>query len=128
MINNLFISPAFAQDATATSGSISSLIPLLLIFGIFYFLIIRPQSKKLKDHQKLISELKIGNKIITSSGIYGKIKSIDKDSDKISIEIADNVIITIARNYISDIEKEDISDNKDAKSKKINKKLTKKNA
>jgi preprotein translocase subunit YajC len=115
MILDLLISPAYAQEAVS-NNNISSFIPLILIFAIFYFLIIRPQSKKIKDHQKLISELKIGNKIITNSGIYGKIKSIDKNSDKIAIEIADNVIINIGRNYISDIEKEEA---KDLKNKKI---------
>lgn len=109
MITDFFISPAFAQASELANEKaeygFSSLVPLLLIFLIFYFLIIRPQTKKLKEHEQLIKNLKIGNKVITSSGIYGKIKDIDPSSGKVDLEIADDVIIKIAKSYISDVEK-----------------------
>ena len=77
MLKQIFIGDAFAQVSevaatpAAPENSFTSFIPLVLIFAIFYFLIVRPQSKKMKEHQALINNLKIGNKVITSGGIVG---------------------------------------------------------
>jgi preprotein translocase subunit YajC len=75
----MFISQAFAQEAAAAapqSFSFVSFVPLIAIFAIFYFLIIRPQSKKMKDHQELVNNLKTGNKIVTNGGIIGVVKEV----------------------------------------------------
>lgn len=123
MLNELFISSAMAQEAGASSQvSISSFVPLILIFAIFYFFIIRPQSKKFKEHQDLVSNLKIGNLVILTSGIFGKITAIAKDNSTIDVEIADNVIIKVQKNNVSDLVKEEKATKKANKnSKKTNK-------
>ncbi len=80
---------------------VSSFLPLILIFVIFYFLLIRPQSKKAKEHKKMLEDLKKGDKIITSSGIYGVIEDIDKETA--TVKIAENVKIKLSRSAIAGI-------------------------
>jgi len=119
MINEFLINNAHAQagqPAEAFTGS--GLIPLVLIFIIFYVFIIRPQNKKFKDHKDFVDNLKTGNKVITSSGIYGVIRKIDSKNNKLSLEIADDVIIEISKNNISELEKKE----KDKDNKNQNKK------
>ena len=76
--------------------SIAQFIPLILIFVIFYFFLIRPQQKKAKEHKKMVEELKRGDKVITSGGIIGTVERI-VDNEKIEVEIADNVKVEILR-------------------------------
>ena len=79
------------------SGSgIGQFIPLILIFVIFYFFLIRPQQKKAKDHKLMVSNLKRGDKVITSGGIVGTVERI-VDNDKIEILISENVIVEVVR-------------------------------
>ena len=79
------------------SGSgIGQFIPLILIFVIFYFFLIRPQQKKAKDHKLMVSNLKRGDKVVTSGGIVGTIERI-VDNDKIEILISENVIVEVVR-------------------------------
>lgn len=118
MLNNLFISDAFAQGAEAAQNaaqnefSLSSFVPLIAIFVIFYFLIIRPQSKKYKDHQKMVSELKVGNKVITSGGIVGVVKDVFEKENQLEVEIAENVRIKILRQHVAELVSEDKDKNK----------------
>ena len=72
--------------------SIAQFIPLILIFVIFYFFLIRPQQKKAKEHKKMVEELKRGDNVITSGGIIGTVERII-DNEKIEVEISDNVIV-----------------------------------
>ena len=76
--------------------SIVQFIPLILIFVIFYFFLIRPQQRKAKEHKKMVEELKRGDKVITSGGIIGTVERI-VDNEKIEVEIADNVKVEILR-------------------------------
>ena len=86
-------------------GGIIGLLPILLIFFIFYFLVIRPQSKKQKALQKEIEELKQGDRVLTTGGIYGTVVS-DKDSgNTFVIKIAENVKVEVAKNAISGVVK-----------------------
>ena len=79
------------------SGSgIGQFIPLILIFVIFYFFLIRPQQKKVKEHKAMVEGLKRGDKVITSGGITGTIERII-DNDKVEVQIADNVKVEIVR-------------------------------
>ena len=78
------------------SAGIGQFIPLILIFVIFYFFLIRPQQKKVKEHKKMVEELKRGDKIITSGGIIGRVERII-DNEKIEVEISDNVKVEILR-------------------------------
>jgi preprotein translocase subunit YajC len=106
MLNNIFVSDAFAQGAEAAAQegfSFSSFVPLILIFGIFYFLIIRPQSKKHQMHQQMVSGLKVGNKIVTSGGISGVVKDVLEKENQFEIEIAENVRVKILRQHVSEL-------------------------
>ena len=78
------------------SEGISSLIPLVLIFVIFYFFLIRPQQKKVKEHKKMVESLKRGDKVITSGGIVGSIERII-DNDKVEVSISDDVKVEVIR-------------------------------
>ena len=75
---------------------ISSLIPLVLIFVIFYFFLIRPQQKKVKEHKKMVESLQRGDKVITSGGIVGSIERII-DDDKVEVSISDDVKVEVVR-------------------------------
>ncbi|MBU0673041.1 MAG: preprotein translocase subunit YajC [Proteobacteria bacterium] len=92
---------AYAADVapSAGPGGIASFLPLILIFVIFYFLLIRPQQKKVKEHQKFVSNLKKGDTVMTNGGIHGKITGIT--DSVVTLEIADNVKIKISRQYIA---------------------------
>ncbi len=103
------IGTAWAADAgtaAAAPGGVGSLmqgvgqfLPLILIFLVFYFLLIRPQQKKAKEHQNYLSNLKRGDKVITSGGIYGQIASLS--DGVVTLEIADNVRIKLTRGAIA---------------------------
>jgi len=82
------------------SGSgITQFIPLILIFVIFYFFLIRPQQKKIKDHKLMVSALKRGDEIVTSGGIVGKIEKV-YDDDKLDLVISENVSIKVIKSTI----------------------------
>ena len=77
-------------------------LPLILIFGVFYILLIRPQQKKAKLHREMINNLKRGDKIVTSGGIIGLITKV-KDNKELTLEISDNVEIQIAPGMVTDL-------------------------
>ena len=92
---------AWAADAApaAGPGGIASFLPLILIFVIFYFLLIRPQQKKVKEHQAFVAALKKDDQIVTNGGIFGKVTGL---TDTVAtIEIADNVRIKVSRAHIA---------------------------
>lgn len=92
---------AYAAEPAAGAGGpggLMSFLPLVLIFVVFYFLLIRPQQKKAKEHQEFIANLKKGDEVLTSGGLQGKITGL---TDRVvTLEIADNVRVKIARPYI----------------------------
>ena len=77
-------------------AGIGQFIPLVLIFVIFYFFLIRPQQKKVKDHKAMVEELKRGDKVITSGGIVGTVERII-DNEKVEVKISDNVNVEVVR-------------------------------
>ena len=79
-----------------SNSGIGQFIPLILIFVIFYFFLIRPQQKKAKEHKTMVENLKRGDKVITSGGIVGKVDRII-DNEKVEVEIADNVKVEVVR-------------------------------
>jgi len=83
-------------------SGIAQFIPLILIFVIFYFFLIRPQQKKLKEHKLMVSQLKRGDEIVTSGGIIGKIEKV-ADNDQIELSIADNVTVTIIKSTVQNL-------------------------
>lgn len=82
-------------------GMISSLLPLVLIFVIFYFLLIRPQQKKAKEHRQMVENVKKGDKIITSGGIYGVVENVGANT--ITLKIAENVKVKFGKGYIATV-------------------------
>jgi preprotein translocase subunit YajC len=99
-ILDFFITSAHAQDAT-TPGGLMSFLPLIIIFVIFYFLLIRPQMKRAKDHKKLVAELGNGDEVVTNGGLLGRISNVGESF--ITVEVADNVLIKVQRHAISNV-------------------------
>jgi len=93
---------ALAANASSPASGLASLAPLVLIIVIFYFLLIRPQQKRLKAHRGMIDELKKGDKVITAGGIIGTIRDVSEDTVK--LDIADKVRVTIKRDTITSLE------------------------
>jgi preprotein translocase subunit YajC len=81
------------------AGGFAGFIPLILMFVIFYFLLIRPQQKRTKDHRAMVANLKKGDKIITSGGLHGRITGMDDAT--LTVEIADKVRVKVARANVS---------------------------
>jgi preprotein translocase subunit YajC len=88
------------------SSQILSFLPIILIFVIFYFLLIRPQQKQRKEHQNLLANIKVGDNVLTTGGIYGRITGI-KD-DKVTVEISDKVRVKVNRGHIAGVVKQDV--------------------
>jgi preprotein translocase subunit YajC len=85
--------------AEGGAGGFTGFIPLILMFVIFYFLLIRPQQKRSKEHRQMVSNLKKGDRIITSGGIHGRITGMDDNT--LTVEIADKVRVKVARGNVS---------------------------
>lgn len=95
---------AFLQQPPSSRGGgsfITALIPFILVFAIFYLLIIMPSRKKQKRHQQMVEQLKPGNKVVTSGGIYGTVMGVQ--TDRIELKIASNVKIDITKNAVAAI-------------------------
>ena len=97
----MLISPAFAQDGGGLGG-IEPLIPLVLIFVVFYFLLIRPQQKKAKAHREMIAGLRRGDRVVTSGGIVGQVQRVIGDTE-LSVEIAEGVRVRVMRSMIAEL-------------------------
>lgn len=94
------VSLAYAEGGAAApaGGGIKGFLPLILIFGVFYFLLIRPQQKKAKEHQAFLGSLKKGDLVVTNGGIHGKITGLT--DAVVTVEIADNVRIKVSRSHV----------------------------
>lgn len=108
------ISPAYGQDLSGVLGSATQFAPLVLIFAVFYFLLIRPQQTKQKEMRGLLSALKRGDRVVTGGGILGTVQRVpmvqDKDgkqvaSSEIEVEIAPNLRVTVLRDTITSVVK-----------------------
>ena len=100
----MFITPAYAQAAAAPAPGdlFTMLVPMALIMVVFYFLLIRPQQKKLKEHQAMIAAVRRGDTIVTSGGIIGKVSRVIDDGE-VLVDIAEGVQIKIVRSAIADV-------------------------
>ncbi len=92
---------ALAAGGAPAGQGLASFVPLILVILIFYFLLIRPQQKRMKAHQTMISELKKGDRVVTAGGIIGKVTDVDEDTLK--VEIADKVRVTVKRDTIASL-------------------------
>ena len=100
----MLITPAFAQAAGAgdTNSMLMSLLPFALIFVIMYFLILRPQQKKVKDHAELVKNIRRGDTVVTSGGLVGKVTKV-VDDEQVEVEIADGVRVRQLRQMMADV-------------------------
>ena len=98
------ITPAFAQGAAVIGGTdlMYQVLPFMLIFVIMYFLILRPQQRRAKQHQELVKNLRRGDKVITSGGLVGKVTKL-VDDEQIEIEVADGVRVRQVRSMVTDV-------------------------
>ncbi len=98
--------PGGAAGGAAGGGmaAFQQIIPLVFMFAIFYFLLIRPQQKKAKEHKALLEAMKKGDNVITAGGVHGKVTAVD--NELVTLEVANNVNIKITKSYIAAIKKD----------------------
>lgn len=96
------IADAMAQNAAAQQPSlVSSLLPLILIFGVFYFLLIRPQMKRAKEHRSLVDGLSKGDEVVTTGGLLGRITDVGESF--VTVELADNIRVKLQKHAVSSV-------------------------
>ena len=99
----MLISPAFAQAADGGGGSgLEALLPLVLIFVVFYFLLIRPQQKKVKQHKEMLSAIRRGDKVVTGGGIMGIVTKVNDDHE-VTVEITKDIKVRVRRHLIHEV-------------------------
>jgi preprotein translocase subunit YajC len=99
---DFFITSAQAQAAAGgTAGTLTTLLPLVLIFVVFYFLLIRPQTKRAKEHREMVGKLAAGDEIVTTGGILGRISQVHDQF--ITLEVASGVAITVQRFQVAQL-------------------------
>jgi preprotein translocase subunit YajC len=94
-----------SQAASGQGGQIMAFLPLILLFAVFYFLLIRPQQKRAKTHKQFIENLKKGDRVVTSGGMYGTITGVTDDS--VTVEVAEKVRVKVLKSAIADYAKGD---------------------
>ena len=100
----MFISQALAQDAGGATGpgALGAFLPIILIFVVFYFLLIRPQQKKMKEHKEMLAAIRRGDRIVTGGGIVGTVSKVIDDNE-VQVEIAEGVRVRVHRGLISTV-------------------------
>ena len=97
----MFATPAYAQAAGGASA-FTSFVPLILIFAIMYFLLIRPQQKKAKEHANMVKALRRGDQVVTAGGLIGKVVKV-KESNEVELEIATGVKVRVVQSTIGQV-------------------------
>ena len=97
---DFFISNAYAQDAGAQSGLLGFL-PLIVIFAVFYFMLIRPQMKRSKEHRNLVAQLSKGDEVITNGGLLGRITDVSESF--VTLELTDDIQIKLQRQAVANV-------------------------
>ncbi len=99
---DFFITPAWAQAAAGgTASTLTTILPLVLIFVVFYFLLIRPQTKRAKEHREMVGKLAVGDEVVTNGGILGRISEVSEHF--VTLEIAANVAIQVQRFQVAQL-------------------------
>ena len=98
----MFISPAYAQAAGDAGGGFATILPLVLIFAVFYFLLIRPQQKKAKGHREMLGSIVRGDRVITGGGIMGKVTKVVNDQE-LAVEIAEGIKVRVQRSMVAGV-------------------------
>ena len=96
---DLLITPAWAQAATGTAGTLGTILPLVLIFVVFYFLLIRPQTKRAKEHREMVAKLASGDEVVTNGGILGRITDVGEQF--VTLQVAGGVAIQVQKFQIA---------------------------
>lgn len=97
----MFITPAYAQGAAGGGDFFIQIMPFLLIFVIMYFLIIRPQQRRLKEHREMVASVRRGDTVVTAGGLIGKVSKVDEG--EIQVEVAQGVRLKVVRSTISEV-------------------------
>ncbi len=84
-------------------GAIAQFLPLILIFGIMYFLLIRPQQKKMKEHQAMVEAVRRGDQVVTQGGLIGKVAKVKEGENEIEVELADGVKVRVVKSTIAQV-------------------------
>ena len=98
----MFVTPAFAQSAGG-AGAFGSFVPLILIFAIMYFLLIRPQQKKVKEHRAMVEALRRGDQVVTQGGLVGKVTKVKDGENEIEVEIAKGVNVRVIKSTVAQV-------------------------
>ena len=98
----MFATPAYAQAAGGSEGFIANFGFIFILIAIMYFLIIRPQQKKVKDHQKTVASLRRGDQVVTAGGVVGKVSKV-LDDGKVEVEVAEGVKLKVIAGTISQV-------------------------
>ncbi len=99
---DFFITPALAQAAAGgTASTLTTLLPLVLIFVVFYFLLIRPQTKRAKEHREMVAKLAAGDEVVTTGGILGRISAVTDSF--ITLEVAPSITISVQRFQVAQL-------------------------
>ncbi len=100
----MFVTPAFAQEAGGGAGpdGLAAFLPIILIFVVFYFLLIRPQQKKMKQHKEMLAGIRRGDRVVTGGGIVGTVTKV-VDDNEVQVEIAENIRVRVQRALISSV-------------------------
>jgi len=101
----MLISTAYAQAAGGAGGgsAFASFIPFILIFVVFYFLLIRPQQKRMKDHNAMLNAIRRGDKIVTNGGIIGLVTKVLSEERELQVEIAENVRVRVRQDMVANV-------------------------
>ncbi|MCC6948937.1 MAG: preprotein translocase subunit YajC [Bradyrhizobiaceae bacterium] len=98
----MFITPAYAQGIGGSSDMLISLLPFLLIFVIMYFLILRPQQQRVKQHREMVNSLRRGDTVVTSGGLIGKVTKV-VDDNEVELQLADGIRVRQMRQMVSEV-------------------------
>ncbi len=98
---NFFISDALAADPGGQADPLTSFLPLILIFVVFYFLLIRPQSKKAKEHKKMVEAIAKGDEVVTNGGLLGRVVKVGDSF--VELELADGVVVNLQRHAVGSL-------------------------
>jgi len=99
----MFITPAYAETAVGGGGDfLVTIFPFVIVFAIIYFLIIRPQQKRAKDHAAMVNAVRRGDEVVTAGGIMGKVTKVS-DGDDVQVEIADGVRVKVIKSTLTNV-------------------------
>ena len=99
----MFITPAFAQTAGSPAADLSFPLMMLMLLAIFYFLVLRPQSKRQEEQRTKLNAVRRGDTVVTSGGMVGRVTKVSDNSDEIEVELADNLKVRVIKSTLLDV-------------------------